>query len=259
MPELPDLQVFSINLTKLLAEKKVREVRVIKSKKLNVPQKKLKEALEGQSIKKVIRAGKELHFVFGNDNILALHLMLRGKLHYYKGTHEERFPVIELIFSDKSGLVMTDFQGQATPTLNPEKHDGIDALSKEVNYKFLRDILSGSKASVKNLLLDQHIIRGIGNAYVDEILWKASISPFSISNKIPDGHVRALAKAIPYVLGKAEKEIIKHDPKIISGEIRDFLNIHNSKKKTSPGGKEIKVHESGSRKTYYTDEQQLFS
>jgi len=153
---------------------------------------------------------------------------------------------------------LTDFQGQATPTVNPEPRDGIDALSKELNYNFLKRTLNKSKASIKNLLLDQHVIRGIGNAYADEILWEATISPFSVSNKIPDTKIKALTKAIKRVLQEAEKNILKSNPQIISGEIRDFLKIHNSKKRESPNGGEIKIHKAGARKTYYTEEQELF-
>jgi formamidopyrimidine-DNA glycosylase len=256
MPELPDLQVFSRNLTKLLMGKKVKDVNVLNSKKLNVTEKELKAKLAGGKVKKVYREGKELQIEFDNDQILALHLMLRGKLDYFERKNTEKYSVIELIFSDDTGLAMADFQGQATPTLNPEKRDTIDAL--DVDVAFLKETLKKSKAAIKKLLLDQHVVRGIGNAYVDEILWEAKISPFSIANKIPETHIKALAKAIKSVLQDAEKSILKSNPQIISGEVRDFLMIHNSKKEKSPTGAAIIVHEGSGRKTYYTEEQELF-
>jgi formamidopyrimidine-DNA glycosylase len=257
MPELPDLQVFSRNLTKLLKDKKVKEVRVTNTKKLKVPVKKLKEAVEGKKLLKVVRDGKELHFIFNNNAVLGLHLMLRGKLHFFEGDHSEKFAIIELRFSDKTGLVMTDFQGQATPTLNPPEHDGTDALAPAMNLRFFKSTLEKSKASIKNLLLDQHAIRGIGNAYADEILWEARVSPFSIASKIPPAQVKALHKAIGKVLKAAEKTILKKEPEIISGEVRDFMKIHNPKKKESPTGAVIQVQAAG-RKTYYTAEQVLY-
>ncbi len=67
----------------------------------------------------------------------------------------------------------------ATPTLNPAPSAAPDALSEEVNFEFLKTLLSTKKGSIKNILLDQKLIRGIGNAYADEILWDARISPFS--------------------------------------------------------------------------------
>jgi formamidopyrimidine-DNA glycosylase len=258
MPELPDLQAFSKNLTALLAGKKVKEVRVPYTKKIKIAAKEFNSTLAGQKLKKVYRMGKELYFQFDKD-ILALHLMLRGQLFLFEGEHDKKYAIIELHFNDKTGLVMTDFQGQATPTLNPEEHDGVDALSDEVNFKFLKEKFQASKASIKNLLLDQHFIRGIGNAYADEIFWHAGISPFSIANKIPDAQIKKLAKVIRKVLADAEKKILKAKPDIISGEVRDFLLIHNAKQKESPTGGKIKIDKKGGRKTYYTDEQKLFS
>lgn len=258
MPELPDLQVFSRNLTKLLKGKTVKEVTVPNNKKLNVPVKTLKKSLEGQELKKIERVGKELHFIFGNGEVLGLHLMLRGQLHLFEKKNPNKHTIITLLFDDDTGLAMTDGFGAATPTLNPEERDTVDALSPDMNAAFLKEQLSGTKAAVKNILLDQQVIRGIGNAYADEILWKAGISPFSASNKIPAAKVKTLAKAIKDVLQKAEKQILKEHPDIISGEIRDFMIIHNPHKSHSPGGASIQHKAVGGRKTYYTEEQELF-
>lgn len=257
MPELPDLQVFSHNLQKKLAGKKLKKVVVSNAKKLKVSAATLKKTLEGQKLKKVYRVGKELHFEFSGGDVLGLHLMLKGRLHLFEGGNEHKYTILELIFDDGTGLALTDFQGQATPTLNPGEREAPDALDASVNYAFLKKALQ-TKANIKNLLLDQHVVRGIGNAYADEILWKAGISPFSVSNKIPDNKVKELAKAIKSVLKNAEKQIRKSDPDIISGEVRDFLDIHNSKKKTSPTGAPIQHSTAGSRKTYYTKEQELY-
>jgi formamidopyrimidine-DNA glycosylase len=258
MPELPDLQVFSRNLTRALSGKRVKNVSVPNSKKLNVSLKELKSSLEGQLLTKVVREGKELHFEFKNGSVLGLHLMLRGQLYLFEKKNDHKYTIAEIVFDDDTGLAMADFQGQATPTLNPSVRDTLDALSEDVNFTFLKKKLEKSKAAVKNLLLDQHVIRGIGNAYADEILWDAGISPFSISNKIPDEQIRALAKSIKNVLKNAEKSIVKTHPDIISGEIRDFLVIHNAKRTHSPTGDKIEIKKAGARKTYYTKEQVLF-
>lgn len=258
MPELPDLQVFSRNLTKAFVGKTLKLISVRNAKKLNVAVAKLKSGLENQKLTAINRLGKELYFEFNNGNILSLHLMLRGKLYKFEETNAVKYTIIELLFTDNSGLAMADFQGQATPTFNPEPREAPDALSKEVDLSFLKAQLGKSKAVVKNLLLDQHIIRGIGNAYADEILWDAGISPFSISNKIPGEKIKVLLKSIKNVLQKAEKSILKTHPDIISGEIRDFMLIHNAKKEKSPTGAAIQIENASSRKTYYTKEQTLY-
>jgi formamidopyrimidine-DNA glycosylase len=258
MPELPDLQNFSRNLSKLLRGKKLKTISVVNKKKLKTPEKKLREALEGQELEQVRREGKELRFDFKNGAVLGLHLMLRGQLHKFEKKNTNPHTIIEMLFTDDSGLAMTDFQGQANATLNPEISEVPDALSEAINYGFLKNGLAKKKAAIKNVLLDQHFIRGIGNAYVDEILWEARISPFSVANKIPDRDLKTLARKIRSVLTKGEKSISKTHPDIISGEVRDFLKIHNAKKTHSPTGAAIEIHKAGARKTYYTAEQELF-
>ncbi|MXV50710.1 Fpg/Nei family DNA glycosylase [Pedobacter sp. HMF7647] len=258
MPELPDLQVFSRNLNKLLAGKTLEKVTVHQLKKLNVGESTLKERLEGRKLESIYREGKELRFKFDNDHILGMHLMLNGKLFMFKGNNQEKNSILELLFKDGEGIVLTDFRGLATPTLDPQERDAPDALSDELNASYLKERLKGTKTTVKNLLLDQNVIRGIGNAYADEILWKARISPFSVCNKIPDEKIADLADAIKSELKDAEKQILKAHPDIIHGEVRDFLKIHNSHLKKSPDGEVIQVKELNSRKTYFTEEQELY-
>lgn len=115
-----------------------------------------------------------------------------------------------------------------------------------------------TRTPVKTVLRDQKIIRGIGNAYADEILWNARISPFSPANKIPAEKVSVLTKSVKKVLEDAEKQILKEYPDIISGEYRDFMEVHNSRKKNTATGAAIKQELISSRKTYFTDEQERF-
>jgi formamidopyrimidine-DNA glycosylase len=258
MPELPDLQVFSKNLDKKLKGKKVEEVRLVKKTRIKTSEKEFNKKLKGASVKKVYREGKEIHIDFSNGNVLGLHMMLHGKLYFLEGGDEEKYTIMEILFRDGTGLALTDFQGMALPTLNPKIKEAPDALSKQINFKWLSGQLEKKKTTVKNFLLDQKSIRGIGNAYADEILYDAGISPFSVANKIPPDKVKAVSKSIRSVLTNAEKQIRKKNPGIIAGEVRDFLDIHNAHKKKSPGGKKIEFKMAGGRKTYYTSEQKLF-
>jgi formamidopyrimidine-DNA glycosylase len=251
------LQAFTKNLNKALAGKTLKKISVVNAKKLKVTEADLRKSLEKQSLTKVERVGKELHFKFSNDNILGLHLMLNGEFYFYEGTNNRKNTIIELLFDDDKGLALVDYQGLATPTLNPEPSDAPDALSDAIDVEFLKTKLN-KKTAIKNVLLDQHVIRGIGNAYADEILWEAKIHPLSISNKVPEDKIKALVESIKSVLKDAEKQILKSNPAIISGEVRDFLKIHHAKKKESPTGALILNTMVNSRKTYYTDEQELF-
>jgi len=187
MPELPDLNVFSRNLDKKLAGRKIEKIEVENKSKLKLPVSELKKGIEGSKLKKVYREGKELHFEFSNGNVLGMHLMLKGNLYF---NEEKKNIIAELHFDNDDVLILTDYQGAANISLNPEIKDSPDALSDEVDHKFLKEKLAKKKTTIKAFLLDQKNIRGIGNAYADEILWEAGIHPESKCNKIPDDKIK---------------------------------------------------------------------
>lgn len=256
MPEAPDLQVFAKNLNKLFAGKQLQLVKVVNGKNLQDDEPSLNQALKGSVLERVYRSGKELRFLFSNKVVVGLHLMLHGKLIVFDEINENKYTLVELHFEGK-GLAITDFQKSANIKLNPLDKEGIDALSGKLDFAYLKKALQ-SRSNIKARIRDQDVIRGIGNAYADEILWKARIAPMSVSSKIPVEKIKALAKAIKSVLQNAEKEIEKNYPDIIAGEVRDFLKIHVAKKEKSPTGSIIKVEKKGGS-TYYTDEQELFT
>ncbi len=258
MPELPDLQVFSKNLNKKFKGKKLIALKVVNPKDLKDTQSEITKHLKDKTLHNIYRSGKELRFEFDDDIVLGMHLMLHGNLYIYEGSNSQKNTIVELQFENEIGLALTDWQGMANIKLNPTDKKGIDALAKALTADYLKKALQ-TKAIIKNVIMNQDIIRGIGNAYADEILWQAKIHPSSISKAIPDDKVNSLIKAIPKVLKDAEQQILKAHHDLITGEVRDFLNIHNSKKPESPTGKEIKVIKTGGRSTYYTDEQELYN
>ncbi|MGV8878354.1 MAG: Fpg/Nei family DNA glycosylase [Sphingobacteriaceae bacterium] len=259
MPELPDLQVYSLNINRQLAGKTLQNLTVQNSPKVNASEKALQELLTGQQLDEIYREGKELRLKFGNGHRLGLHLMLHGKLFFFEKENLQKHAIIQLYFADNIGLVLTDYQGLATVTLDPAEKNVPDALGEEMNAPYLEKQLQQKRTTIKNLLLDQKVIRGIGNAYADEILWDAKLSPFSICNKISNEKIKALTVSIKSVLMDAEKQILESHPQLINGEVRDFLKIHNHKKKESPTGAVVIVGNINSRKTYYTEEQELFT
>jgi formamidopyrimidine-DNA glycosylase len=258
MPELPDLEVFAANLETRFKNKTLEEVEVIVAKKLNVSEKKLKAALEGHKLSSVLREGKTLQLHFAGGNVLGLHLMLHGQIKLIENDDDVKFKIIEFRFNGDNRFALTDFQKQATPTLNPAHTDVPDALSREFTLDYFSDKLSKKRVEIKQVLMDQKIVRGIGNTYADEILWKARISPFSTAGAIPHEKVKELHSAIEEVLRKEIMQLTKAIPDSFNAEVRDFLKIHNPKLTESPTGHTIKVDKQSGRKTYYTIEQIQF-
>lgn len=256
MPELPDLQAFSNNLTKMLKGKTLENVTIHNKQKIKVSENDLQK-LAGKKLTQVYREGKKLFFDFGKDAVLSVHLMLHGKL-IYSEEENPKYALVSLKFENGKTLSVTDFQKIASIELNPDPSEGIDALSSKLTTEVLTKLMQQSKAKIKTLLMDQNLIGGIGNAYADEILYAADISPISIANKIPEKQIADLSKAISEVLQKAEQHILKEYPDIISGEVRDFMKVHNKKLKADEHGNEILQTKVGGRTTYYTESQKVF-
>jgi formamidopyrimidine-DNA glycosylase len=257
MPEMPDIEVFSRNLKKMFGGKKLSKIKVVDKKNIKDSQKELSKALEGRKLKDVYRSGKEMRFLFSNGNILGLHLMLSGDLIPFEEKNERKSTKVEFYFDKGNNLALTDRFKNAFVKLNPEEKEGIDVLDPKLNYSYLKKAFN-KRAAIKNVLLDQNVIRGIGNAYSDEILWQTRISPFSKANAIPDEKIKELVKNIKKVLKSATTKINKNHPGLIHGEVRDFLDIHSPKKEKSPTGAKIRIADRGMLKTYYTDEQVLY-
>lgn len=267
MPELPDLAVISKNLNKRFANKKVIAFNVFKDKKLNTSIGEYKRDIENQLLESIERNGKELLLTFSNKKQLGIHLMLKGEIHLMSEPNI-KYKVFELVFDslqqgslfgDNDGFSITDTMAQAKPILNPPKSIIPDALDDAFNYNYLKSILANSKKSnIKKILKNQDIVRGIGNAYIDEILWMAKVSPLSDGFKIPDEFIAKIVESTKETLKNAINEILTISPDLISGEIRSFLKIHNPDKNESPTGFPIKTIEIDTKKTYYTEEQILF-
>ncbi len=257
MPELPDLEVFAANLNKIFAGKKLTQIKVINGKKLKDSPKELSKNLDGKTLKHLYRSGKEMRFLFTDDTLLGLHLMLTGDIFVFNKTNEYKFTLVEMYFSNGKGLALTDRMRNANVKLNPVDKKGVDAIAKELDFKYLKEAFQ-TKRKVKDLLLDQDVIRGIGNSYSDEILWQARISPYSVAQNIPDDKLKELATIIKKLLKAEIKRIDKAHPGITADEPKEFLQIHTKEHTESPTGYTIHIDAKGMRKTYYTDEQILY-
>ena len=255
MPELPDIEVFSQNLKKRYIGRVVKKVEPLVFKKLKDEPGALRKRLEGKKLEDVYRFGKELRFLFSGNVLMGMHLMLTGDLFAFQKQNDHKWTIIAFNFDDGSGLALTDRMKNASVKLDPENKKGIDAL--QLTYKQLKEILDRN-ANIKNVLLDQNRILGIGNSYSDEILWKSGISPFSVASAIPDEKVKELARNIRQVLKGAVQKISKKYPGLIQGEVKDFLRIHTRRHTGSPTGAPLQMVKRGMLKTFYTNEQVVY-
>ena len=257
MPELPDVEVFTRNLNEIFAGKKLISISIINGRKLKDKPADYSKALKGKSLKSIYRSGKEMRFEFTGGVLLGLHLMLTGDVFVFDKKNEHTSTIAELHFEGGIGMALADRMGNANIKLNPVDKKGVDAISKDLNFTYLKKALQ-RKTTIKKLLIDQDVIRGIGNSYSDEILWEAGISPYSVANAIPDAKIRELVTVIKKILKAEIKNIYKHYKGKVNVEVKEFLKIHTKTNTKSPTGAPIIIDKKGMMKTYYTNEQVLY-
>ena len=262
MPELPDLHIFSENLNKRLPDRIISSVTVYNTRKIATPDY-YRKNMEGSSISGIVRDGKELFFNLANGNCFAVHLMLHGG--FFIGGWEEaekvKGKILGLGFETETPdntefFLIADVQNLCRVSWNPKPGRVPDAMSEKFTLKyFLSGIKRNELRNIKTLLVDQSLVRGIGNAYADEILWKAGISPESFSGKIPEVKLKELYEAIPAVFNDAIQNIRKISPDIISGEERSFMRVHIKDREYNDEGEKIIIKTIGEKSTYFTAKQ----
>jgi len=260
MPELPDLHLFAKNLRGLVLHKPITQAEANPTK-VSVTPAVFRDALLGKAIEAIDRNGKELYFTLTGGQVFSVHLMLHGKYAYlsWDKVLKTQNKVIALRFEDDQALVVADYSGMCKATLNPPRPAVPDALSEAFTFEYFeKTIRKHAGKGVKGFLINQQAIRGIGNAYADEILWKADISPKSVAGKIPQEDVRGLYDAIGWVLRDAIEQLERICPDAISGEERSFLRVHHPKKERTDEGEPILREEIDKKQTYYTKKQRLF-
>ena len=265
MPELPDLEVFKGNVYKRLSSKKLEDVKVHNLQKVTTPEGIFNEELKRRELVKIDRFGKELLFDFGEGKIVAAHLMLSGTISILDKVNGEpdaidniRFKIFSMNFENEK-VVFSDMGSLCTIKYKPSLGETPDAFGEDFTLEYFRNIAKKkARTNVKAFLIDQKVVKGIGNAYVDEILWQARVSPHSKVGKIPEKVLVEIYHAIGEVLKEAIVSIEEIAPDIISGEERSFLQVHTKKKKQTETGYPILVERVASKITYYTEEQVLY-
>ncbi|MBU0976627.1 MAG: DNA-formamidopyrimidine glycosylase family protein [Patescibacteria group bacterium] len=247
MPELPDLAVFQQNLKTIVLNKIISSsgCNAVKSL-INSSPEELDEAVKGNQFTDITRRGKHLIFTLNNDLRLVLHLMLRGRLLLLKSSqthHTEE--CIWFDFSDGTMLVVIDptrwikLELLKDGDLNNSKLlKNLGPEADKVTLEELKEILQKSRLGrIKPLLMDQKKIAGIGNAYVDEILWKSKIHPNKTASLLTDAQINTLYRNISNVL----KWGVEESTKDVGGELaeseRSWMNVYRKRGKPCPNCK----------------------
>lgn len=194
MPELPDITAYLTALEPRILNQRLEHLRIASPLLLRTAVPPI-TSVEGKTVRSLRRIGKRIVFVFDDELFLVLHLMIAGRLHWRaigaklggrNNLAALDFPHGSLVLTEagtKRRASLHLVQGEAAlEALDP---GGIDVLSATPDA--FREALTRENRTLKRALTDPRILSGIGNAYSDEILHAASLSPITQTHKLtPD-------------------------------------------------------------------------
>ena len=208
MPELPEVQTVVDHIKGDLVGKKILGIIPLWKKSLqNFRPNDLSGKNKKNRIIDVRRRAKFIIIDFG-EFILAVHLRMTGKLYIQEGSSIPKYTRVIIKLENSKDLIFDDIRkfGRIYLYKNLTEIDskhGPEPLGKEFTDEWLYVNLKKRNRNLKALLLDQSFIAGLGNIYVDEILWESGIHPNSISSTISKTKVSLLHNSIQNILKKA--------------------------------------------------------
>jgi len=202
MPELPDIAAYITALEARIIGQRIDRVRLGNPFLLRSVQPPLSDA-EGRSVERLRRVGKRIAIGLDGDLWLVLHLMIAGRLHWRAAQAKlgGRQNLAAFDFPHGS-LVLTEAGSKRRASLHVvsgEEHlesldaGGIDVF--EADLDSFRRVLTAENHTLKRALTDPRLLSGIGNAYSDEILHAAQLSPVTLTNKLTEQEWRRLFEA----------------------------------------------------------------
>ncbi|GGH76416.1 formamidopyrimidine-DNA glycosylase [Pullulanibacillus pueri] len=263
MPELPEMENYKRLLHPMLRNKTVDAVVINRSKSVNEPENIFMKNITGKEIIAIDRRAKYLLFHLDSGHVLLLHLMLGGKLFFGKEEDSpDRTKQIIMTFGEDRlffiGLRL-GYLHILTPADIEEQlgHLGPEPLDSSFTLDVFKESLTHKRTNIKNVLLDQDIIAGIGNRYSDEICFEAKILPKRKTIDLAETEVQALFQAIKMVLTEAvaaggymDQPLFKGDNQ--TGRYLPHFKVHGKEGAICPRcGGTIEMETMASRKVYY--------
>jgi formamidopyrimidine-DNA glycosylase len=226
MPELPEVETIVRDLRDRIIDKKIKDAEVLLPR--IVKTRNFCNTIIGNKLKRVERVGKMLVFELERGGYMIVHLKMTGQLIYHQkkqviaGGHSERkdepsnmpnkWTRVIFRFSDNSKLFFNDLRtfgyikivngmglAEASATY------GLEPFSKEFNLNNFKKIFKNRKTTIKALLLNQKLIAGLGNIYVDEVLFAAGVLPDRRVDALKEAEIKKIYSKINPILTNAIK------------------------------------------------------
>ena len=253
MPELPEVEITKRSLSKQILLKKVKSVTIINPKlRYNLKKEKLGDLI-GKTIKKIERRSKYILIFFNDNHVLLIHLGMTGRFYFMKNKNKKidtsfynnsniiikhnhikiDFDKFNLIYNDirKFGFIKKINKNNLTHSSHLLRL-GCEPLTNQFCSNYLKKKIYNKKTSIKNLLMNQSVVAGLGNIYANEALYLSKIKPEKPGHALKDDEIKKLVKSI--------KKILKNAIVLGGSTIK---NYHNSEGKTGSYQNNFKVYD----------------
>lgn len=270
MPELPEVEVVRSVLESNILGLKIVDIECFYEPIIENEITEFKSLVINKKVTKLERLGKYLIFKL-EDGAFISHLRMEGKYHYFK----EEIPNLahthvvfhfengyKLLYQDvrKFGRIVYKELADIYTTL-PLSKIGVEGNSENYNLDKIYEAIHRKKLPIKTVLLDQTIISGLGNIYVDEVLFKSNINPHRLASSLSIEEVKSIMANSKEILNKAilykGTTIRSYTSSLgVSGNYQDFLMVHT--KKVCPiCNSPISKDKIGGRSSYYCNKCQV--
>lgn len=209
MPELPDVTVYIEALEARILNQRLERVRVASPFLLRTANPPL-AAVEGKTVRELRRVGKRIAIGLEDDLWLVLHLMIAGRLHWSKrGVKVSPKRSLAAMDFPHGSLLLTEAGSQRRASLHVVQGEGgllgldpggIEVLAADLDSFSVR--LTSTNHTLKRALTDPRLFSGIGNAYSDEILHRAQLSPVAMTQRLGKDEIARLHSATRTVLAE---------------------------------------------------------
>jgi len=246
MPELPEVEVVKKSLDKAVTNKTIKKIKIFDGNLRYKVNKTDASKINGLKILKIKRRSKYLIFFFNKDQAMLVHLGMTGKFlimkkndfkqktsfYYEINKISSKHDRLEFTFTNKLQLIYNDIRKfgfiKFFPSNDLSKNShlsllGPEPLEAKFNIIYFKKYLVGRKRNIKDLLMDQKFVSGIGNIYANEILFLSEILP---NRKVSSLNQKELKKIIKFT-----KKVLKKAIFLGGSSIKDFSNASGKKGK----------------------------
>ena len=238
MPELPEIETVKLGLEKTVVGSVIVSTKIFR-RDLRFPiEERFEKSILNKRVLAVGRRSKYILLFLNNKTTLVLHLGMSGKINV-KIENEIDYPAKKhdhlilsfdngfiLIYNDPRRFGFVEIIEGDYNNYRRFKHIGIEPLLKQFDGKYLWSRIKNSTRTLKNILMDQKMVAGLGNIYVSEALWDSQIIPTRVGQNMSLGDCKKLVRSIKKVLGKAINfgGTTLKDYRQVGGEVGYFQN-----------------------------------